>query len=148
MIVIGLELADAGGADRAVIGRVHGFLRFGLFADHAAETAVCEDIGLQNAGFFSLRFFFQTEAGFFFLSRQIFGMDVLVDLGRATLGTFHLAIGGGGEPLMVIEGVAAYGASVAAGAENDLRFVAAFEATTGAGGILTEIVPLVTGDFA
>lgn len=49
---------------------------------------------------------------------------------------------------MVIEGVAAYGASVAAGTENDLLFVAAFEAATGAGGILTEIVPLVTGDFA
>ena len=49
---------------------------------------------------------------------------------------------------MVIEGVAAQGASVATGAENDLRFVAAFEAATGAGGILTEIVPLVTGDSA
>lgn len=93
VIVIGLELADAGGADRAVIGRVHGFLRFGLIADHATETAVCEDIGLQNAGFFSLRFFFQTEAGFFFLPRQVFGTDVLVDLGRVALGTFHLAIG-------------------------------------------------------
>ena len=49
---------------------------------------------------------------------------------------------------MVIECVATYGASVAAGAENDLRFMAASEAATGAGGILTEIVPLVTGDFA
>lgn len=93
MIVIGLELADAGGADRAVIGRVHGLLRFGLIADHAAEGAVRVEVGLQNTGFFSLRFFFQTEAGFFFLSRQIFGTDVLVDLSRAALGTFHLAIG-------------------------------------------------------
>ena len=49
---------------------------------------------------------------------------------------------------MVVESVATYGASVAAGAENDLRFMAALEAATGAGGILTEIVPLVTGDSA
>ena len=146
--MIGFEFADAGGADGAVIGRVHGFLRFGLFADHAAETAVCEDIGLQNAGFFSLGFFFQTEAGLFLLPCQIFGTDVLVDLGRAALGTFHLAIRGSGEPLVVVESVAAQGAFVAAGGERVLCFVAAFETATGAGGILTEIVPLVTGDFA
>ena len=49
---------------------------------------------------------------------------------------------------MVVESVAAQGAFAAAGGENDLRFMAAFEATAGAGGVLTEIVPLVSCNFA
>ena len=144
----GLELAGAGGADGTVIGRIHGFHRLDLIADHAKEGAVRVEVGLQNTGFFCLGFFFQTEAGLFLLPCQIFGMDVLVDLGCAALGTLHLAIRGSGEPLVVVESVAAQGASVAAGTEDDLRFVIAFETATGAGGILTEIVPLVSDDFA
>lgn len=146
--MVGLEFADASGANGTVIGLIHGFHRHNLIADHTAEGAVCVEVGLQNAGFFCLGFFFQAKAGFFFLPRQILGTDALVDLCHFAFCTLHLAIRGGEDPLMVIEGIAAYGTSVIAGAENDLRIMAAFEAATGTGGIFTEIIPFVADDLA